>query len=60
MIALEIFKNGDSLLPCSEQHIRISRGTQFTHANIGRSAFPFLKLEIISRDDMGKQGLDFP
>jgi hypothetical protein len=48
-----------SLLPCPEHHIRSLRVTQSTNANIARNPFPFLKLDIISHDDMGNQCLDF-
>jgi hypothetical protein len=54
MIALVI-----SLLPCHKHHIRFPRTTQSSNAKLARNPFPFLKLDIISRDNMGKQGLDF-
>jgi hypothetical protein len=47
------------LLPCPEHHVRFPRKTQSSDAELARNPFPFLKLEIISRDDMGKQCLDF-
>jgi hypothetical protein len=48
-----------SLLPCPEHHIGIVGNTHTSEANIGRNTFPFLHLDIISRDDMSKQRLDF-
>lgn len=48
-----------SLLPRPKHHISGSGKTQSSDRKPARNPFPFLKLDIISRDDMGKQGLDF-
>ena len=48
-----------SLLPCPEHHIRIPGKTQSGDTNVVGNPFPFLKLDIIGRDNMGKQRLDF-
>jgi hypothetical protein len=48
-----------SLLPCPEHHIRGPRDTHSSDANPGGSLFPFLKLDIIRHNNMGKHGLDF-
>ena len=48
-----------SLLPCPEHHIRGPRETHSSDANPGGSPFPFLKLDIIRHNNMGKHGLDF-
>ena len=48
-----------SLLPCPEHYIGFSRKTKSSNAILAWSPFPFFKLNIISRDDMGKQRLDF-
>ena len=50
----------DSFLPRPEHHIRIPcRETKSGEGRHTWSPFPFLKLYIISRDDMRQQGLDF-
>jgi hypothetical protein len=51
--------NPISPLPCPEHHIRTPGETRSGNANIARYFFPFLKLDIISRDNMGKQRLNF-
>lgn len=48
-----------SLLPGPEHHIRFPRETHSGEGKLARSPFPFLKLDIIGRDDMGQQDLDF-
>jgi hypothetical protein len=48
-----------SLLPCPEHHIRIPRVTQSGEEKLTRNPISFRKLDIITRDDMGQQGLDF-
>jgi hypothetical protein len=52
-------QNVISLLPGSEHHIRFPRETHSEEGNLARSPFPFLKLDVISRDHMGQQDLDF-
>ena len=47
------------LQTCPEHHIRFPGKAKPSNAMAGRSPFPFLKLDIISHDDMGKQRLDF-
>jgi len=53
-----IQKMNESLLACSEHHIRISGDTQVEDTILARNPFPFFYLHIICRDYMGKQGLD--
>jgi hypothetical protein len=48
-----------SLLPCPEHHIRRDRGTPSTDAIPARNTLPFLELDIIRRDNIGKEPLDF-
>jgi hypothetical protein len=48
-----------SLLPLPEQQIRIPSRTHFGDADVARNPIPFLKLDIIRHDDIGKQGLEF-
>jgi hypothetical protein len=48
-----------SLLPRPEHHIRFPGKTVSRDENLARNPFPFLELDIIIRDDMGKQALDF-
>jgi hypothetical protein len=52
-IALALSK-AISLLPCPEHHIRTAGNTHTSEANIGRNTFPFLHLDITSREDMSK------
>jgi hypothetical protein len=51
--------NPISPLSCPEHHIRTPGETRSGNANIARNFFPFLKIDIISRDNMGKQRLNF-
>jgi hypothetical protein len=46
-----LVQNVVSFLPCPEHHIRVPRDSHSGEAKITRSPFPFLKLDIISRDD---------
>jgi hypothetical protein len=48
-----------SLLPCPEHHIRSRRGTPSRDAITVRNTFPFLELDIIRCDNIGKEPLDF-
>ena len=48
-----------SLLPRPEHHIRSPGKTLSCDENLARNPFPFFKLDIITRKDMGKQALDF-
>jgi hypothetical protein len=48
-----------SPLSYPEHQIRIPGETRSGNANIARNFFPFLNLDIISRDNMGKQRLNF-
>jgi hypothetical protein len=48
-----------SLLSCPEHHIRSPGETQSGDVNIARNFFPILKLDIISRDNMRQQRLNF-
>ena len=48
-----------SLLPCPEHHIRFPGIAPSSNAKLGRNPFPFLELDIVTRHDMGKQGLNF-
>jgi hypothetical protein len=48
-----------SLLSCPEHQIRSPGETRSGNANIARNFFPILKLDIISRDNMGQQRLNF-
>jgi hypothetical protein len=48
-----------SLLPCPKHYIRFPRKTKPSNGILAWSPFPFLKPDIISRDDMCKQRLDF-
>ena len=48
-----------SLLPCPEHHIRIPGDTHSTDANLTRNPFPFLELDIVGRENVGKQHLGF-
>ena len=51
--------NAISLLTCLEHHIRFPGDTHSTNADLTRNPLPLLKLDIVSRDDMRKQRLDF-
>ena len=53
------FPGATSLLPFPEHHIRIPRETHSRNPILVRNTFPFLKLDIVSRNDMGKQRLYF-
>ena len=46
------------LLPCPEHHIRIPGKTYSSEEKLSRNPFPFLKLNIIIRNDMSKQDFD--
>ena len=48
-----------SLLTCSKHHICLSQNTKPSDATLAWDPFPFLELDIVRRDDMGKQRLDF-
>jgi hypothetical protein len=48
----------DLLLPCPEHRIRVPGKTHSGEEKLGRNGFPFLKLNIISRNDISKQDLD--
>ena len=48
-----------SLLTCPKHHICFPGDTHSTNANLTRNPLSSLKLDIVSRDDMGKQRLDF-
>jgi len=48
----------DSLLAFPDHHIHISIETHVEEAILAWNPFPFLKLHIISDEDMGKQALD--
>jgi hypothetical protein len=48
-----------SHLPFPEHYIRFPGQTQSAKANLARNPFPFLKLDIIGSDNMGKQRLEF-
>jgi hypothetical protein len=48
-----------SLPSCPEHQIRSPGETRSGNANIARNFLPILKLDIISRDNMGKQRLNF-
>ncbi len=48
-----------SLLAPPEHHIRRHRETPSSDAKPARKTLPFHKLDIIRRDDIGKEYLDF-
>ncbi len=52
-------EKSDLLLPGPEHHIRIPGITQSREEKIARNPFPFLKLDIISSDDMGQRCFSF-
>ena len=48
-----------SLLPCPEHHIRSHRDTPSRDVISVRNALPILELDIIRRDYIGQERLDF-
>ena len=59
IIGLVIRSKTISLLPRPKHHIRTPRKTHSSDVTPARNSFPSLKLDIISRNDMSKQCLNF-